>query len=198
MRPVRSLDGKIIVSISLIAKISFSSCSDRPFAQKVDDRSLVLCGGANYRVLTYCRDRDIGAVAQMVLDGGHALGISGTLPVIPSSVAAERLFSFSKRMVTIVASGSRWAASGIRTFFATWRTWFCPSSAARTWPESGDDTGTIQRADDSSCPKITGSEVRKCAILRLPTSVMQRTKARCIAPPGPFATGSRTLPRSCF
>jgi DNA-binding transcriptional LysR family regulator len=46
----------------------------------------------------------LGAVAQLVLDGHCSLGITGTLPFPPSTLAAERLFS--EKMVTVVAPGS--------------------------------------------------------------------------------------------
>ena len=46
----------------------------------------------------------LGAVAQLVLAGRCSLGISGTLPFPPPTLATERLFG--ERMVTVVAPGS--------------------------------------------------------------------------------------------
>lgn len=96
----------------------------------------------------------------MVLDGRHALGISGILPVVPPSVAAERLFSFSKRMGDDrgirLAVGLVWH-SDIFCRAAHW----VPSLPCRQDLAKekfvhigGDDTGTIHRADDSSCPRL--------------------------------------------
>ncbi|WP_175769578.1 LysR family transcriptional regulator [Burkholderia cenocepacia] len=50
----------------------------------------------------------LGRVAELVLNGQCSLGITGTLPVLPSGLAAERLFS--EEMVTVVAPGSPLAA----------------------------------------------------------------------------------------
>ncbi|MCD9030210.1 LysR family transcriptional regulator [Luteimonas sp. Y-2-2-4F] len=46
----------------------------------------------------------LGRVAELVLDGRCSLGITGTLPLLPPGLAAERLFS--EDMVTVVAPGS--------------------------------------------------------------------------------------------
>lgn len=46
----------------------------------------------------------LGRVAELVLDGGCSLGITGTLPFLPPGLAAERLFN--EDMVTVVAPGS--------------------------------------------------------------------------------------------
>lgn len=46
----------------------------------------------------------LGAVAQLVLDGGCSLGVTGTLPFPPPGLATERLAS--EEMVTVVAPGS--------------------------------------------------------------------------------------------
>jgi DNA-binding transcriptional LysR family regulator len=46
----------------------------------------------------------LGRVAELVLDGQCSLGITGTLPLLPPGLAAERLFS--EEMVTVAAPGS--------------------------------------------------------------------------------------------
>lgn len=46
----------------------------------------------------------LGAVAQMVLDGGCSIGITGTLPFNPPGITAESLFS--EKIVTVVAPSS--------------------------------------------------------------------------------------------
>lgn len=46
----------------------------------------------------------LGRVAELVLHGHCSLGITGTLPVLPAGLAAERLFS--EEMVTVVAPTS--------------------------------------------------------------------------------------------
>ena len=46
----------------------------------------------------------LGAVAQMVLNGECSLGITGTLPVPPAGMVAERLLS--EELVTVVAPGT--------------------------------------------------------------------------------------------
>jgi DNA-binding transcriptional LysR family regulator len=51
----------------------------------------------------------LGAVAQMVLDGGCSIGITGTLPFNPPGIKAESLFS--ERIVTVVAPSSPLAAA---------------------------------------------------------------------------------------
>lgn len=51
----------------------------------------------------------LGAVAQMVLDGGCSIGITGTLPFNPPGITAESLFS--ERIVTVVAPSSPLAAA---------------------------------------------------------------------------------------
>jgi len=51
----------------------------------------------------------LGAVAQMVIDGGCSIGITGTLPFNPPGITAESLFS--ERIVTVVAPSSPLAAA---------------------------------------------------------------------------------------
>jgi DNA-binding transcriptional LysR family regulator len=46
----------------------------------------------------------LGRVAELVLNGQCSLGITGTLPVLPPGLAAERLFN--EEMVTVAAPGS--------------------------------------------------------------------------------------------
>lgn len=46
----------------------------------------------------------LGRVAELILNGQCSLGITGTLPVLPPGLTAERLFS--EEMVTVVAPGS--------------------------------------------------------------------------------------------